>query len=42
MKGLKSVGLVVERNDVPPTEAVGMALPDGLEKIPSYKDLRGR
>jgi hypothetical protein len=33
MKGLKIVyGLVVKRNDVPPTEAVGMALLDGLRK----------
>jgi hypothetical protein len=38
---LKSVWMVVERNDVPPTEAVGMA-PDGLRENTVTKDLRGR
>jgi hypothetical protein len=33
MKGLKSVyGLVTVRNDVPPTEGVGMTLANGLRK----------
>jgi hypothetical protein len=41
MKGL-AVCMVVEIMTFLPTEAVGMALLNGFEKIPSYKDLRGR